>query len=203
MFDTPYNRMIANKVNAINSKYVASNPVHSGRGRSGALEEGNATLAFNPAHLREKQLKGAKKYVKKLHGGFDLGYAAKMGAHHLTDHLIDSAFGGKKRVGRGDADMGMLGEEAESALSGMIGGKSRNPRHIGGKKKKQVMDYSSGDDEFDGMMGSGRKKATKKPSASSGKLSKQERGQMVKEIMAKHGVNLGEASKMLKHQLSK
>jgi hypothetical protein len=74
------------------------------------------------------------------------------------------------------------------------------------KKKKTEYDSSS-EDEFDGMMGDGKKKATKKAtkkaSASSGKLSKQERGQMVKQIMAKHGVNLGEASKMLKHQLSK
>ena len=191
MFDTPYNRMIARKVEDINHNYARHSPVHTGMGRSGALEEANASLMFNPAYANLKEIKSR-------------GGAMARGKRMVKpQHQFKVSDATEEPASEGDDEADMMG-------SAMARGRPRKAKKAvaGAKAYKKLegegfmenmLSREKALGQVGGAMARGR---PRKAVVSVGKkLSKAERGQAVKEIMQKHGVKLGEASKMLKAKL--
>jgi hypothetical protein len=232
MYDTPYNRIIANQVLAINEKYARRHPVHSGKGRAGALENVNYSLGFMPKGgarsggamfrdnmsdaVEDMDLSGGVRSGGVRSGGVRSGGVRSGGVRSggvrsggvrsggavskakergmKIKHLMQS-----EGLTLGQASKKLSGKGDMSDLSQMISGGKMS---AGAKKYKKV---KSGGKMPVKKSKSVRVRVAKKSlsnKSSSGKMSREERGQHIKRIMKEKGVSLGEASKMLKHEMA-
>ena len=183
MFDTPYNRMIAEKVKEINMKYARSHPVHSGYGRSGALEEANASLMFNPANsiLKSIQGQGKSKTKKMMKHEFKPASSMYVGEEIAKDDELEAFGSGAMARGRRRRKVAIM--EGGAMARGAMPYKKMSGAGMG--------DMIANERKLGGAMARGQPK----------KMTKEERGQAVKKLMKEHGCSLGEASRMLKQKL--
>jgi hypothetical protein len=242
MYDTPYNRIIANQVLAINEKYARRHPVHSGKGRAGALENVNYSLGFMPKGgarsggamfrdnmsdaVEDMDLSGGVRSGGVRSGGVRSGGVRSGGVRSGGVRSGGVRSGGVRSGGvrsggavskakergmkikhlmqsegltLGQASKKLSGKGDMSDLSQMISGGKMS---AGAKKYKKV---KSGGKMPVKKSKSVRVRVAKKSlsnKSSSGKMSREERGQHIKRIMKEKGVSLGEASKMLKHEMA-
>jgi len=228
MFNNQYNRHIANEVAKIDMRYSMDNELH-GEGKKQQHKLGAVPMKEQMEMVHEaiplvnvapmKKGKGRpKKHMQMGSGdlsdmegsGFfsDMWDGVKQGLSTAVDiapdaiNLARSMGYGKPKKMRGRPKKVGSGLSAGSLSAGSISGGSLS---AGSKKYKKKKVSMMDENMMEGSaMSAGKKhgkKVVKEVKPVDGKISRKQRGEAVKAMMKKHGVSLGEASKMVSKHL--